>query len=302
MQFRNEIAAVFFNWLRAHRSAIVLVLVIAGVHVAPASDRGWLWVLGVTTGALVLLVRTRWCEMWRWHRTVRRYRGTFHKQILLSYDPCALDDEQATRIIATTQACLAELAAWHGFRLRGRVCVFVLPTVAEIQSIFGSGYHALAWPSKRAIVVPAGGGIDETIRHELSHLFSAKWNANALPLLDEGMATWWEYQCGKSATDAWGHYFVPHARLQDLLDPDRFYQQEPLHASYLLAGSFIGFLICRYGKERYRDLYRRATFQSFERCFYDCFGLTLAEAEARWRVEIATTQLLRQRLERALCY
>lgn len=243
-----------------------------------------------------------WSELWRWHRTVFRYHCTITKHVILRYDANRLGTDQAKQFVSRAESYLAELEEWHSFRLRGRVRVFVLPSSKHINDIFGSGYGALAWTASRAIVVPATGPVDEILRHELSHLFTAGWNSTALPLLNEGMATWWGHNCGKSPTDALAGYFAPYARLRirQLVDPNRFYQQASLYPAYGLAGSFTGFLIRGYGKHRYREFYRRATERNFERCFYDCFNMEFTEAETRWRMEIATTQLLRQRMEQAL--
>jgi hypothetical protein len=308
--------AVDFEWLCALLSKAAFVGPIAVLAVSDIHSKGW-WLAFAVTNLLSICWlfiglpfvvnrphRIRWSAALRRAKTVIRFRSSFRNQIVVRYDPSTLDEERVTPIIAMTDACLEELAAWHGFRLRGRVCVVILQRVSAIQAIFGSRSGALAWPAKRTIVVPATGRIEENIRHELSHLFTAKWNSKALPLLNEGMATWWgKHNGGKSATDALAYYFVPwRLRIGDLVERDRFYQEESLYAAYSLAASFTGFLIRGYGKQCYRDFYQRATERDFERCFYECFAMTLAEAETRWRVEIATTQLLRQRLGRALCY
>lgn len=240
--------------------------------------------------------------MWRWHTTVRKYRHVRFELVSVRYNPAAISDARAAGIAATVQAGLAELGEWCGVRLWGRVCVYVLPTTSDIQAIFGSRYCGLASVAARIIVVPADTRVKETIYHELSHLFTARWKAAALPLLNEGFATWWEQHASESNSDALVPYFATAAlQFHDLVDPDVFYEQKQLHAAYCMAGSFTGFLIRRYGREQYRHFYSRATRRNLERCFFDSFGLTFPEADVRWRVEIAATQLLRQRLERQLC-
>jgi hypothetical protein len=85
-----------------------------------------------------------------------------------------------------------------------------------------------------------------------------------------------------------------------LLDPDDFYNKSRAETNYRLAGSFAGFLIRRFGRERYRDFFQRATRESFERCVVDCFGLTLAEVEARWRIETTAARMLKSKLDREI--
>lgn len=240
--------------------------------------------------------------MWRWHRTVRNYRHHRDEVASVRYDPAAITDACAAGIATIVRAELAELGEYRGLRLRGRVSVYVLPAASDIQAIFGSRYCAFALPAGRIIVIPADRRVKQTIKHELSHLFTARWKAAALPFLNEGFATWWEQHAGESNCFALVPYFATASlQIHDLVDPKAFYEQEQLHAAYCLAGSFTGFLIRRYGKQRYRQFYSRATPRNFEQCFLDSFGLTASEADVRWRVEIAATQLLRQRLERQLC-
>ena len=86
----------------------------------------------------------------------------------------------------------------------------------------------------------------------------------------------------------------------DLLDPSAFYNRTRVAANYALAGSFSGFLIRRFGRQAYCDFYRRATRESFERCVADCFGLTIGEVEARWRIEMTAAQMLKSKLSREI--
>jgi tetratricopeptide (TPR) repeat protein len=53
--------------------------------------------------------------------------------------------------------------------------------------------------------------------------------------------------------------------------------------SYMIAGSFTGYLIGQFGWERYRDFYRRTRNKSIETSFAETYGTSLLIAEHRWR-------------------
>jgi hypothetical protein len=65
-----------------------------------------------------------------------------------------------------------------------------------------------------------------------------------------------------------------------LTDSATFYRSG--FSSYVIAGSFTGYLLQRFGWERYRSFFRRATTRNFSRCFAQVFGLRLLAAEHAW--------------------
>src|SRR5690242_20687471 len=104
---------VIVTWLRAHSSAVLVLPFIAGVGLGVAFAPSQLWqrattVSGLVAGALLLrLLRIRWREMWRWHRTVFRYHCICTNRLLLRYDPASLKKHQVTQIVTRTESCLA---------------------------------------------------------------------------------------------------------------------------------------------------------------------------------------------------
>jgi hypothetical protein len=66
----------------------------------------------------------------------------------------------------------------------------------------------------------------------------------------------------------------------------------------LLAGSFTGYLIRRFGWDRYRKLYRRCDGVRFRAKFQKYIGVSLEQAEWRWRNELIVMPILNNRLGR----
>jgi hypothetical protein len=71
--------------------------------------------------------------------------------------------------------------------------------------------------------------------------------------------------------------------LRSLQDRDFFFERTYRHACYMIAGSFTGFLVEEFGWETYRMLYRRCGPRRFEQAFEQTLGVSLDEAESRWR-------------------
>src|SRR5262249_20591633 len=139
-----------------------------------------------------------------------------------------------------------------------------------------------------AVLVATGRPLREMVRHELAHLFAARWNPNAPPLLSEGLAVWLqETELGEPIdATAWAWIGESGLSLRSLLDRRFFYADPHRYACYMLAGSFTGFLLRRYGLAAYRQLYRRAGGRGFGRVFARCVGESLDAAERQWRHEV----------------
>src|SRR5260370_10475088 len=71
-----------------------------------------------------------------------------------------------------------------------------------------------------------------------------------------------------------------------LLKRQFFFAELHRHSCYVLAGSFNGFLIRRYGWQKYYKLFRTCDGLGFPKKVYKCFGVTLEEAERQGRNEI----------------
>jgi hypothetical protein len=179
------------------------------------------------------------------------------------------------------EAELDDLTERFGFPLRRRLVVFLFANWKDISKVFGPQYVGTALVEANAVVLADHADIRVSLRHELTHLFAARWNRRAPPLLEEGLATWlpgtkWgrpvDWLVGQLLSDS-------EPVLPDLLRREFFFSSRYRSACYILAGSFTGFLIRRFGWDRYRTLYRKAGPVRFAATFKRVCGLTLEEAE-----------------------
>src|SRR5207253_2889153 len=126
-----------------------------------------------------------------------------------------------------------------------------------MREVLGSAACGFAMPPGNAIVLAADAGLEEVIRHELVHLFAARWSAHARPLFNEGIAVWLQRTYGGIPIDAKALRLIgkPGPSLLPLLSPKFFFADANAYSCYVLAGSFTGFLIRRYGVEAYRKFF-----------------------------------------------
>lgn len=237
-----------------------------------------------------------WCSRWLWRlmTRVRHFQTAGDGQILLHYAP-GLDAHGNLAILF--QRCRAELdrlTQQFGSPLRGRVIVFLFARHQEIAKIFGPHYGGAALESANAIVIADDSGVPESIRHELAHLYSARWNRAAPPLLNEGLSMWLQETVGTRPIDIAARCFLDDRSLKlvRLLKPTFFFAEPQRHACYVLAGSFTGFLIRRYGWQRYRTLFRHCQGERFHAPFEKCLGIDLETAERQWRNEMMIREAL----------
>jgi hypothetical protein len=265
---------------------------------APLAGRSLL-LIGVV-GASVLLWhwRSRW--LWRFTRQVRRFRTAREGRIVLHYAPDLYAKWNMPTLLQRCQEELDRLTDRFGSSLRGRVVVFLFASSKDIAKIFGPHYGGTALSFANAIVIANDTNIQESMRHEFVHLFSARWNALAPPLLSEGLSVWLQETAWGQPIDKVARPFLGNRslKLPLLMKPGFFFAEPQRQACYVLAGSFTGFLIRRYGWQPYRKLFRLGDGIRFRAKFEKCFGVALEKAEWQWRNEVIAMEVLNCRLRR----
>ena len=135
-----------------------------------------------------------------------------------------------------------------------------------------------------------------TDNHEVVHLFTSSWG-DPVALVNEGMAVAFQIDPARDQTPRWSgtplHDLVRQFRQQgrfrplaDLVETASF-RNGDANVSYPESGSFMRWLIDRYGLERVRALYARAAGPSesaagVRASFAAVCGVSLDELEAAW--------------------
>lgn len=271
-----------FAWraflLNALLSAVTLGVVISFDLPAEAVGFMLLWQL-VLLLSICWRLRKRGRFAWR----VRLFRTWRARRVVLHYEPGLENKLDLAALQRRCEAELDDLVERFGFPLR-RPAVFLFWTWADISKVFGEGYAGTALYEANAVVLAADTYFGRSLRHELTHLFAGRWNRQEPPLLTEGLATWLDGRAAGWLARPLLETYRPV--LPDLLRRRFFFSPGHRSACYILAGCFTGFLIRRFGWDRYRTLYRRVGPGRFVATFQKVFGLTLAEAERQWREEV----------------
>jgi hypothetical protein len=219
--------------------------------------------------------------------------------VVLHYSPQIRDPQQVALLLERCQAGREELTQRFGFRLRRRVAVFLFATTADAAKVMGRPFYGLAFGMAHVVFLAADDPLlPETTRHELVHVFAARWKPRTVALLQEGLAMWLQETSVGRPIDVAALEFLNNRELTlSRLLQDRFFLAEPQrHSCYVLAGSFTGFLIRRHGWAAYRKLYRGATL-SFRRQFRKHLGMTLEQAEQQWREGLRLRAAVRSHVE-----
>ncbi|MCS7273236.1 MAG: hypothetical protein NZ550_03705 [Fimbriimonadales bacterium] len=227
---------------------------------------------------------------------VRAYRFAAHKRyresdrVVLSYDESL--EAQADVLMQAAQRALHDAEQFLQTPLvnRTRVWVFVTPD-AVYRQIYQSApsYGGRAHSLPNIVEVVYTGDLERayrTIAHEFAHLIVTQWRRNAPPLFEVGIAEATEFHDIPQRLHEQALYFMhyfPNCPLGALLNRQQFYNREWQYANYAWAGSFMRFLIERFGMPAVRRFYHRLADQLADEAFQAEFGMSLGQAELIWR-------------------
>lgn len=219
--------------------------------------------------------------------------------LVLYHTPDIQDEELISTYLRASEQAMEEFVRLFGFTLRRfrrhlhwyDPAVYLFARPATVQRLHGAGHDAFADSTANAMLISVRdlqpNEPKHIVRHELAHLFAARWNAFAPPLFSEGLATWlggWED--GKPVD-----YHALTYLLMDVYYPFAWLRARKAFfgaglQAYALAGSFTGYLVRRYGWKPYEDLYRKVTRRNLAEHFERCFGRPLQGAERDWRDDL----------------
>jgi hypothetical protein len=129
--------------------------------------------------------------------------------------------------------------------------------------------------------------------HEWAHLITTRWNESPPTLFLEGIAVATAYHNKPQEAHAKALEYLrdsPNCSLVYLLDTQTFYDPNLRYAHYTWAGSFVLYLIERFGLTRFRHFYERLGQGEVDPLFQGVFGIGLEQAERLWR-EYLNTQM-----------
>ena len=135
-------------------------------------------------------------------------------------------------------------------------------------------------------------GVKGTTCHEIAHVIT--WNALGEPgtqFLSEGIAVamdgeWHSRADTTTSLHQWAKKFMQEGKLPSLITLVNNWEDVPGTISYPVSGSFVKFLLEKYGAEKLKQLFFKATPDDFFRNFKIIYGQPMTDIEQIWKMTI----------------
>lgn len=200
------------------------------------------------------------------------------------YLPQQLNKEDEKYITLLHEYYFQRQTKFFNGKTEQKITSFVFRTSEEKRKYFGAGNADVAKPWLNQIYLSLD-SYEETVNHELAHIFAGKWSNNFLkidanynPATVEGIAS----AADPVYDDLDVHYLAYLAAknnlqlsVQSLFSGFSFFANVS-SLSYIYAGSFCKYLIDEYGIEKFKEFYHSGNFEK-------SYNKSLAEAETRYR-------------------
>ncbi|MFN3421309.1 MAG: hypothetical protein ACK40X_06275, partial [Armatimonadota bacterium] len=231
-------------WQRRWQVAIAF-LAAAGISIIIA--KGLTFWLGVLVFFVLMSLHFRLLlrQTFQFARRVKKFRKIADEPIKLFVAPELEDTDEWQALTERLVKLRDELAQQFGFSLKRPLTVFVFPTRAEFSRLFGQEMSAGALPKGNGLLL-AGDSLqkpylDESLRHELAHLFSDHLGLGSPKFKREGLANWVQSTQEGKPVDFYALVAIFGGNdypLLTLLPETRF--RDVQYWAYPLVGSFTG--------------------------------------------------------------
>ncbi|HEU4418947.1 MAG TPA: hypothetical protein VFT55_08410 [Planctomycetota bacterium] len=200
------------------------------------------------------------------------------KHARLHWDPATVTDAQRDAAAADIEAGFATLDRIFAQRYQGTILVFLYADGADLQKRTGTRAVAFSTGTVSLHMPHEFRGV-----HELTHLFALQFPKSEDAVSDlfvvEGLATMLAESDENVPIHAWAATYLQAGRLPDLLELRRTFPEgaaKGVHP-YHVAGSFVGFLIDRFGMAKVKQWYVNSTEAQH------WFGKPVRTLEREWR-------------------
>ena len=208
-------------------------------------------------------------------RKLGGFRETEHFEI---YYATSLEGE----IELIAQDCefqYTELANYLGIETPRKVRAYIYASPVQKKRLIGAGGTSVEDPGGHGFHIHAQGFPHPVLKHELAHVFTVPWSPVTVSLkigLHEGIAVAADWDEGRLTPHQWAkamRQLQLAPSLSDIMGIG-FWGQAGSR-SYLLAGSFVRFLVDTHGIEKFTRVFPTGNFEKH-------YGKTLNVLEAEW--------------------
>ncbi len=215
---------------------------------------------------------------------IERKLGGFHEteHFEIYYDTTLEND--IALIAADCEFQYSELTDYLGDSLQDKVRAYIYASPDQKKQLIGAYYTSVEDPFGHGFHIHAQGFPHPVLKHELAHVFTVPWSPVKVSLkigLHEGIAVAADWDEGKLTGHQWAkamHQLEMAPSLSAIMGIG-FWGHAGAR-SYLLAGSFVRFLVDTYGIEKFKRVF---PFGHFEKYYgRTSQGKDLGALEAEW--------------------
>lgn len=210
-------------------------------------------------------------------------RQTRHFRIY--YDRQSVDENRITWIAAEHEFRLQQVARALNVRVPEKIDSYLYPTAELKRNLIGSGTTNITKPWLREMHLNAE-SVEQILKHELVHVLAANFGIplaglSVSPGLMEGIAMAVEWDWGNRTLHEYAAGMFKFGVVSDVSRVESIltfggFVRSPSTTSYVLAGSFIRYLIGRYGIEKLKRAYAWANLM-------EVYGRTQRELLREWK-------------------
>ncbi len=200
---------------------------------------------------------------------IERELGGFHEtEHFEIYYATVLEDDIAL-IAEECEFQYAELASYLGAPLQYKVRAYIYASAAQKKRLIGARYTSVEDPFGHGFHIHAQGFPHPVLKHELAHVFTVPWSPMKVSFkigLHEGIAVAADWDEGKLTGHQWAkamHRLEVAPSLSAILGVG-FWGHAGAR-SYVLAGSFVRFLVDTYGIEKFKRVFPFGNFEKYYR-------------------------------------
>ncbi len=193
------------------------------------------------------------------------------KHFDIYYSPQLFSEKEIKQVAGEHEFYLMDIFSRLHTMPDERIQSYIFSSSAQKRILLGTGVAAVTKPMKREMFFSADSW-EQALHHELVHVVSANFGMPVLRIsprfaLIEGLAVAFadndEERTSHQYAAGMIEFGIPFD-MNQLLSVTGFFSHSP-NVGYTLAGSFVRFLIDRYGVDRMKELYRTG---SFEHAYY----------------------------------
>ena len=220
-------------------------------------------------------------------RKLGGFRETAHFEIFYAREL----ETEIERIVEDCEFQYAQVSAYlipDGGKLSRKVRAYVYASTDQKKQLIGAGNTSVEDPFGHGFHIHAQGFPHPVLKHELAHVFTVPWSPLKVSLkigLHEGIAVAADWDEGRLTAHQWAKAM----RQMEIAPPlsaiiGLGFWGHAGSRSYLLAGSFVRFLVDTYGIEKFKGVFPTGNFLKH-------YAKNLSTLEAEWNTFLETVPL-----------